>query len=110
MDDPATIASLHGLLSVILGALCAASVWYFAIRGKSSTKWLFALRFSLWSAVIGSFYIGGGLSRVILGLPDSRLSMSLSARLAGALGLWIITFPILFPIGVWIGARKIRKR
>jgi hypothetical protein len=110
MNDPATISTIHGLLSVVAGGVLAGLIWYFGISFRgTSNKWLYGLRFTLWSAVFGAFYVGGGISQVILGLPEPRYAMTLSERLIGLLGVWISSTPVLFPIGVWIGARKNRK-
>jgi len=110
MDDPATISIIHGLLSVVAGGALAGLIWYFGISfRRTSNKWLHGLRFTLWSAVFGALYVGGGISQVILGLPEPRYAMTLSERLTGLLGIWILSTPVLFPIGVWIGARKNRK-
>jgi ABC-type Fe3+ transport system permease subunit len=105
MADPFTLALLDGLLSVALGALFACGVWRFGIRGKASNKWLYALRFSLWSALLPAFFVGDGVSQFILGIPDSAFSMSLQDSLVGTLGFYVIGFTFLFRIGV-VRARK----
>lgn len=100
MDDPSSIAELHGILSIVLGALMAAGVWYVGVRPRSKSKWISGLRFSLWPAVLGALYVGGGVSRALLGIPESRFGTSLSERLTGTIGLWLIGFIVFFPVGV----------
>lgn len=97
------------MLAVVLGSLLSLGVWRFGVRGSAPSKWLYGLRFSLWSVVPFAFYVGGGLSRLILGIPDSTYGMSLKERLAATLGAYMVGFIFLFPIGVDRGEKILSK-
>lgn len=99
-----TLASLYGFLSVMMGFALAAGTWFVGIRFRPSrNKWIHGLRFTLWSVIVLMFYPGGGtLLRSVLGMPGSNFREFLQ----GLIGIWLLGSFVLFPLGVWLGARR----
>lgn len=94
------LSQVHGGLSALLGLLLAWTTWNYGIRTQSGNRWLAGLQFTLWAAIPGLFYLGGPISRSILGLPDPLYGSSLAEASLGALGLWILGSIVLYPVGV----------
>lgn len=113
MSDLASIAKMHGLLSVTINWVVAAFIWYFGTPSRqTANRWSYGLRFTFWSPVLWAFFgsgCGDGLSRLLLGLPESPFRHSLAIQIKCLFGIWILLAPVLFPLGVWIRARRNRK-
>lgn len=102
-----SLAVWFGVLSMALGTALAIGLWYWGIRKPQfANRWLHALQFTLWSAVLLIGFKGGSyLLRPIFGLgPDPYLDFP-----KALIGGWIVAFPLLFPVGFWLGHRKSRS-
>src|SRR5687767_4853860 len=101
-----TLSSIYGFLAAATGLALALGTWYFGIHfRKARNKWVYGLRFTLWSTVPVMFIGGGRILRPILGMPDEPFTHFLQALL----GVWLIGFVVLFPVGVLLGRRRQKR-
>lgn len=99
----ASLATLVVGIGLLLGVVIAFGVWRLGIAGKSPNKWIYGLRFTLWSVVLVAFMKAGmAISRMLFGVPGEGLTEILPV----ALGVWLLGSLVLFPIGVLLGSRK----
>ncbi len=94
------VGTLSSILSIAIPFLLCVIV----MRWKPKTKWLYALKFSLWPAVFLSYILGGPLAQEIVGL-NSRYARGLEETLLGYFGVAIVGCVIFYPIGLVLSRR-----
>jgi hypothetical protein len=83
-------------MAQILGLVLAAVSWVAVRRWQPANRWLWALRFSLYGAVVGAYFSAG---EIVKGDAVQAL--------ATLLGGWLVFFPILFSVGVVLSAKRL---
>ena len=111
MNETAQIATLHGIVSVVIGFGLPFVFWSLFMKNfKPKTRLKYALKFTLWPIILSTFMLGGPISRELIFRIDSNHNMSLLETTAGIIGLSIITGSIFFVIGYLKGKKKFQKK
>jgi hypothetical protein len=96
----ATVAAMHGYVSVALSIIFPLILWFVMLESwKPQTRLLYATRFTFWPLVILSSGLGGPVSRELIFEVHSNFMMSLADSLIGVLTIWLIAAPIFFYFG-----------
>jgi len=106
----ASTASGVGMTAVFLTFFLPVLIWW-ALRRywKPKTRRSYALKFSLWPAIIFSSQLAGPLAGVIFFGFYGRYEDRFISALQGVTGLIVLLAPIFFVIGYYVGRKKFKQ-
>lgn len=95
------------LFGMVLSFLIPFGIWFALRSWKPKTRKRYAAKFSLWSFIIFSHYLGYPIARAIFGI-ESRYLPGLDQAIPGVIVAGFIGSPITFGIGYLIARKKFK--